>query len=139
MNQERMIHQKGVTFKSRVHAILSGYRLIFNKSSGKPGQGFANIVATDEGLVEGVLYEIGGVDLEKLDQKEGYPDHYNRFLLSVTPEVGESEKAWVYVAQPSKVQAGLKPTKEYLGHLIAGCDLLSQTYCKKLRVIPTLD
>ncbi|MCL0067509.1 hypothetical protein M1N67_01005 [Peptococcaceae bacterium] len=34
-----------------------------------------------------------------------------------------------------EVEGGLKPTKEYLGHLLAGCDLLSKDYCEKLKRI----
>jgi hypothetical protein len=33
----------------------------------------------------------------------------------------------------------LKPTREYLGHLLAGRDLLPPDYWKLLRATPTLD
>jgi len=38
-----------------------------------------------------------------------------------------------------KVGEGLRPTREYLGHLLAGKDLLPAAYWEKLKETPTLD
>ena len=43
----------------------------------------------------------------------------------------------VYVAL--KVGEGLRPTREYLGHLLAGRDLLPADYWERLKATPTLD
>ena len=52
---------------------------------------------------------------------------------------GEEEETITYVANPDKVKNGLKPSKDYLNHLLQGCDLLSERYCEKLRKWSTLD
>ncbi len=52
---------------------------------------------------------------------------------------GEEVEALSYVAKPDKVKDGLRPSKEYLNHLLRGCDLLSREYCQKLKRWKTLD
>ncbi|MCX8189580.1 MAG: gamma-glutamylcyclotransferase, partial [Nitrososphaeria archaeon] len=51
---------------------------------------------------------------------------------------GEQLEAVTYVANPRKIKDGLKPSREYLNHLLKGCDLLSKEYCEKLRLQETL-
>lgn len=129
-----------VRFFSRVSAKLTGYHLAFNKvASGNVGEAFANIIADPTGLVEGALYDISEGDLSKLDEREGYPVHYNRNMLPLKRGDGSTVDAWVYTAQPNKVREGLKPTKEYLGHLLAGWDILSESYFHWLESFETLD
>jgi hypothetical protein len=43
----------------------------------------------------------------------------------------------VYVAL--RTAEGLRPTREYLDHLLAGSDLLPADYWAKLKETPTLD
>jgi gamma-glutamylcyclotransferase len=50
---------------------------------------------------------------------------------------GATVEAITYVAL--KVAAGLKPTRTYLKHLLAGRDLLPADYWEKLNATPTLD
>ena len=52
-------------------------------------------------------------------------------------KAGETVKAVAYVAL--KTAAGLRPTREYLGHLLAGRDLLPQKYWEWLLATPTFD
>lgn len=139
MNPERMI-ERGVSFTSRERAVLKGWRLKFNKvSSINAREGYANIERDDNSVVEGILYTIEDKDIEKLDTFEGYPKHYNRVVLKVKKDNGEEVEALVYIANPDKVKDGLKPSKEYLNHLLRGCDLLSENYCNMLRNWETLD
>ena len=139
MNPERMI-ERGVSFTSRERAVLKGWRLKFNKvSSINAREGYANIERDDNSVVEGILYTIDDKDIEKLDTYEGYPKHYNRVVLKVKKDNGEEVEALVYIANPDKVKDGLKPSKEYLNHLLRGCDLLSENYCNMLRNWETLD
>jgi gamma-glutamylcyclotransferase (GGCT)/AIG2-like uncharacterized protein YtfP len=102
-------------------------------------EGYANIVRDENGIVEGVLYEITDSDLKVLDRYEGYPSHYERIKVVVGMDSGEKVEAVTYIAKPDKVKDGLKPSREYLSHLLKGCDLLSEEYCKKLRMWKTLD
>ena len=139
MNPERM-KERGINFSKRERAILEGWRLKFNKvASRNPNEGYANIEMDDGGVVEGILYTIQDADIKKLDRYEGYPTHYRKLKIRVRLDSGEEEEAITYVANPDKVREGLKPSKEYLNHLLKGCDLLSEEYCEKLRKWETLD
>lgn len=138
MNPERM-RQRGIEFSRREHVILNGWRLVFNKiASRNPKEGYANIEPDEEGVVEGILYEIQDSDLEKLDRYEGYPNHYNRIKVKVKLNNVQEVEAITYIAQHDKIKSGLKPSKDYLNHLLKGCDLLSEKYCERLRRVPVL-
>ena len=105
----------------------------------KPGEGKGNVVPDSHTIVEGVLYDITQSVLDRLDEKEGYPKHYDRKEMYVYLDDGTKVKAWVHIAQPSMVEDGLKPTKEYLSHYLKGKDLLSPTYYQWLEKVETLD
>lgn len=138
MDPDRMI-ERGVSFSQREHAVLRGWRLTFNKISlKKTNEGYANIEKDDKSVVEGILYEIQDEDIEKLDGYEGVPSHYKRLNIVVHSKSGATE-AITYVANPEKVKQGLKPSKDYLNHLLKGCDLLSEEYCEKLNKWKTVD
>ena len=133
------IKERGINFAKREHAIIKGWKLEFNKVSSKnPKEGYANIVMKENSVVEGVLYEIPDSDLKTLDRYEGYPSHYGRIKIIVIMDNGEKVEAVTYVAKPDKVKDGLKPSREYLSHLLKGCDLLSEEYCNKLRRLERL-
>jgi len=133
MNPERM-RKRDVDFLKREHAILEGWRLAFNKIASKnPKEGFANIVKDERCVVEGILYTIQESDIEKIDIYEGYPIHYERIKVTVKLNKGEEVESITYVAKSDKVKEGLKPSKEYLEHLLKGYNLLSNEYCEWLR------
>ena len=139
MNPRRM-RQRGIRFSGRKRAILEGWRLEFNKvASRNPEEGYANIVEDEKGVVEGVLYEIPDPDIYKLDKYEGYPDHYIRIGVTVKLENGREVEAVTYVARGDKVRSGLRPSREYIRHLLRGSDLLSEEYREKLKSWKTLD
>ena len=132
MDAERM-RERGIRFSQRTHGILKGYRLEFNKiASRNPQEGYANVVRFENGIVEGVLYEIPDSDLSKLDMFEGYPDHYDRLMIKVQLDDGQKLEAIIYIAQPDQIAEGLKPSRDYLNHLLAAKDLLSESYRRKL-------
>ena len=56
-------------------------------------------------------------------------------VLGYSRQMGKG--AVTYIAL--KVGEGLKPTREYLDHLLAGKDLLPAAYWEKLKGTPTLD
>jgi len=63
MNPERM-RSTGVDFKQRKKGILCGYCLVFNKiATGVPDAGYANIAPDENGIVEGILYEVEEDDI----------------------------------------------------------------------------
>lgn len=128
-------------FPERVLAVLRDWRLVFNKTAeSAPGVGYANIVPCPGEAVEGILYAVTEEELRKLDFYEGVPDHYKRCGISVErSDTGEIVSAVTYVANPDRVRDGLKPTREYLGHLLAGADYLSKEYVHRLRLVETVD
>jgi gamma-glutamylcyclotransferase len=89
--------------------------------------------------VEGVLYEIADSDLSRLDRFEGYPDHYDRLMIKVELDEGQKLEAIIYIAQPDKIAEGLKPSRDYVDHLLAARDILSKSYRRKLEAWQPLD
>ena len=123
---------------ARMPGRLPGFRLAFNKrASGEEGAAHANIVPDAGGVVEGVLYRLDEAALEVLDRYEGHPEHYGREEMEVRCGDG-TVRAWAYVATPAWTEEGLRPTREYLDHLLAGRDCLSDDYWRMLRETPTL-
>lgn len=138
MNPQRMRERK-IHYTSRIQASLPGYSLKFNKvASRNPFEGYTNIVPEAKGVVEGVLYEIQEADLKKLDKYEGYPDNYDRQKVKVLTATSQ-EEAIAYIACPDKIREGLKPTREYLAHLLVARDMLSEDYYLQLLCCDTLD
>lgn len=137
MNPHRM-QERGISFTSRRPALLEDYKLVFNKKSSRGAFTYANIEPSPGDYIEGALYEFPDHELVILDEKEGYPVHYNRTTLSVKDKNGNSIPATVFFAQPDQTVEG-KPTKEFLNHLLAGEDILSMEYFEKLRQMETHD
>ncbi len=92
----------------------------------------------EDGVVEGIVYEVFDYDIDCLDHREGYPTHYDRKMLKVKLDDGTSVKAITYIAQPGKVKKNLKPTKEYLAHLLKGKKYMSEEYYERLNTTETL-
>lgn len=141
MDEQRMKVERKITFSKRCAAHLPGYRLEFNKvAQSNDRMGYANIVVDSSGLVEGVLYDIDVTSLPKLDKHEVYPDHYLHIPIKVLlPNDGREFCAITYIANPNKVRDGLRPSKQYLGHLLQGKDVLSKGYLNWLETMETLD
>jgi len=138
MNDSRMT-KRGVNFTKKLRGTLSGFRLNFNKKSGKSGNGYANIEPGD-GVVDGVLYETTGEGLRNLDKYEGVKSgHYRRETLKVLTPDGAEVEAVVYVAVAGMTQEGLKPSQAYLDHLLAGREFLSEAYYQHLVGWETLE
>ena len=139
MDPEQM-KERGVVFNRRLKGILKNYKLEFNKVSNIiPGAVFANIELEEDEIVEGILYDISEADILKLDQFEKFPDHYEKIWVDIYLNNSTLEKAIAYIAHLDMVKNGLKPSREYIDHLLKGCDCLSEDYCNKLRSIKTFD
>lgn len=130
-----VMEKKGVEFSSPKPAVLAGYRLLFNKQAMReklpPGIGFANINVDPDGTVEGILYDIDDAHLGRLDESERYPDHYTRIEVTVKTEDGMVQ-CNAYQAQSDKIAAGLRPSRNYLNHILAAKDFLSWQYFQAL-------
>lgn len=138
MDPELMM-ARGARFASRVGAILEHHELVFNKTSGRAGFGYANVSRLRGSFVQGILYDIdesGGMDL---DRCEGAPIHYERSSVSVflVDDLREMT-AMTYVAKPERTSDGLLPTREYMDSLLKGGDLLFPEYVDFLNSFETL-
>jgi len=131
MNPARLVdgrlRPKGVALGLRVGGRLDGWQLTFDKVARSPeGSGAGNIVIASGGCVHGTLNEMPEAGLKVLDVWEGVAGgHYERRLVPVVrADDDETVAAVTYVAL--KTATGLRPTRDYLGHLLAGRDLLPQ-------------
>ena len=129
------MEQKGVEFTARQRVVLRRYRLLFNKQSLRDNLpesiGFANINKCEDGTVEGILYQLVLGALDRLDETERYPNHYDRIRVFVEADSG-IEECWAYQAQPAVTAEGLVPSRNYLNHILAGREFLSQQYFEAL-------
>ncbi|MDR7415266.1 MAG: gamma-glutamylcyclotransferase family protein [Armatimonadota bacterium] len=98
---------------------LRDYRFAFNKK-GNDGSGKANIVPRGGSQVWGAVYRLTSAELSYLDRCEGVPGHYERRQVEVMTREGEIIHAQTYIANREKVSAGLRPTREYLDHILKG-------------------
>jgi hypothetical protein len=100
LDPERM-RESRITFSKRKRAILKDYRLELNKmGSDNLKEGYANVMQFENGIVEGVLYDIGDRDLSKLVRYEGYPDHYGRSKTSRPRGPGFASTPWKGLQTP---------------------------------------
>jgi cation transport regulator ChaC len=99
-------------------ALLRGYRLRFNKLSGKDTSGKANVEPHPDGEVWGVLYSIPEADLKILDSGEGRG--YYRIRLPISLTGGEAREVWVYVASKPSNDPALHPYNWYKRFLVDG-------------------
>ena len=144
MNPVRLVDDrlkpKGVAMGLRIGGRLDGWRLTFDKVARSPkGAGAGNIVLAPGNSVHGTLNEMPPAGFDVLDVWEGVAGgHYARRVVAVVrADTGEAIEAVTYVAL--LVGKGLRPTRDYLGHLLAGRDLLPADYWETLRATPTLD
>jgi hypothetical protein len=133
------LRPEGVGAGERIAGRLDGWRLAFNKQGRVPGTGAGNIVLAPGEVVHGTLNLLPAKGFEILDRYEGVVGgHYERRIVPVVRgDTGEVLEAVTYVAL--LVAEGLRPTRDYLGHLLAGHDLLPADYFRRLSETLTLD
>lgn len=137
---KKRLRPEGVMPGERLAGRLDGWQLAFNKVARIPaGAGVGNIVLQAGSSVHGTLNALPAKGFEVLDHFEGVVGgHYERRTVRVVrPDIGTDVEAITYVAL--KVAEGLRPTREYLGFLLAGRDLLPADYWERLRTTSTID
>jgi gamma-glutamylcyclotransferase len=144
MNVQRLFEERlkpeGVARGERIAGRLDGWRLAFNKRARTPpGAGAGNIMPAMSEVVHGTLNLLPPRGFEILDRYEGVAGgHYERRIVAVVrADTGATIEAVTYVAL--LVGEALRPTRDYLGHLLAGRDLLPPDYCARLSATPTID
>jgi len=137
----QQMKERGVHFSQRMHAVLRGYALRFNKvAAGKnaqEGEGKGNIIKNENELVEGALYD--GISAAGMKTLREHERGYYEKTVTVELDNGERLEAVAFIARDDKTRNGLKPTKEYLKHYLAGRDILTESYFQKLQSTETLD
>ena len=134
------VEKREVEFSERITAVIYDYKLTFDKqATGKAGETYANIQPEKGSIVEGVLYLTDMEGIKKLDRWEGVEwDNYIRKEIEVVIKYTQKKvTAWVYIAHPSKIAVG-KPSREYLEHILAGKDVLSENYYQQLTMVETI-
>lgn len=136
MNPKRMKSRVG-GFNDRSYGVLPSFALDFSKRAYSKGIGYANVVADTTDAVEGVIYTLTTEQIEKLDGFEGVSSgQYKREKVRVFMPDNTPVKAWCYFAKNTGTD--LKPTKDYLSHLIVGAkNFLSDAYVQRLQNQPT--
>lgn len=137
---EDRLKPEGVRWGERVAGRLDGWQLAFDKIARSPaGAGAGNIVPRPGAVVHGTLNALPAEGFAVLDRYEGVAQgHYERRALAVRRgDTGALVEAITYVAL--RTSEGLKPTRAYLEHLLAGRDLLPADYWAELSATPTLD
>jgi gamma-glutamylcyclotransferase len=137
---EERLKPEGVAAGERIAGRLDGWRLAFNKRGRTPpGAGAGNIVVAPGEVVHGTLNLLPPSGFDVLDRYEGVAGgHYERRTMPVVrSDTGAAVEAITYVAM--LVSEGLRPTRDYLGHLLAGRDLLPADYYRQLSETVTVD
>jgi gamma-glutamylcyclotransferase (GGCT)/AIG2-like uncharacterized protein YtfP len=131
MNAARVEARIGATRRS-LAGVLHDHALRFDKASRVAGIAHANVSPFPGERVEGALFELHSSDqITLMDPFEGYPLEYQRHRLPIATAEGAFE-AWVYIAAPGTTAPALRPTREYLDHLLAGEIFLSADYHRRL-------
>ena len=115
-------------------ALLADFELRFDLPVGPGERGVANVAPRPGELVWGVAYLLTHSDAARLDRTEGvHLGGYARLAVAVRAAAGESLAAFTY--HSSRGVAGRKPSRRYLGLILAGARHhgLPADYVERLR------
>ncbi len=135
MNIYRLTSRLGYTPKG-IPITLPNYKLCFNKVADGRQHGYANVMPEEGSSVQGIGYFVRLKDIHKLDIFEGLGYHYTRKNITVCFSDMKTS-ASIYIACKKVTRTGLKPTPEYLKHLILGAYQfkLGKEYVKEVKEI----
>ena len=142
--------RRGITPTRALAARARGWELVLDKPPLVPiGESFANLVATAEGEVFGVVYEITADDLGHIDLTEGVLiGNYARVEIAIEPLGGEPPDGSTGASDPpsraftlvaDKHAPDLLPSDRYMALLVEGAlhHRLPAEWIAKLRAVPT--
>ncbi|MEE9259450.1 MAG: gamma-glutamylcyclotransferase family protein [Nitrospinaceae bacterium] len=144
MNQEYFKSQ-GLEYQAKYNVTLSAWRIIFNKipldNGGQEGLGLCNVEPTpnNAGMMLGVMYEMHKDFRPKLDEIHGHPNEYTRKVVQLTRHDFTLTKGYVYVANPERIQQGLKPNKATMKILRGARKEMDMLYFSRLMNTRTID
>lgn len=123
--------------RQAVLCCLEGFRFAFNKR-GSGGQIYANIIPDDNARVWGVIYLCDPKAIEEMDRYEGVSSgHYERVLVVVTNDSGQSIEAIAYIAGEDFLCDPGKPKAVYLKKIVTGARYheLPEAYIKSIELL----
>jgi len=98
----------------RGNAWLPDHELAFSRyASGRAG-GVLDVRPCPGQLVPGALFQIDDEGLEALDSKEGAPDYYERYPVTVVGSHGEHLQVLTYRVVPGQAAPYVQPSESYL-------------------------
>jgi gamma-glutamylcyclotransferase len=116
-------------------AFLEGYKLTFPQYDIEWRGGVAGIIPSKNSMVEGVIYMISDIDLNKLDSYEDVAKgDYRRECMVVKNIDSDEVKAWTYI--PKGIgNIFYKPTETYKSLILNGAmyNNFSEEYIEYLR------
>ena len=102
------------------HAVLRGYKLVFDVESRFWAGKVADLVEDKDGVVHGVLFEIPPLAKDAVLRKEGVPTGLSQ-EIAVTVEVeGKPLAAKAFTARPEKRSEAGPPSGRLIGYLVEG-------------------
>ena len=110
-----------VLTRRRIHVyeafdyILENAALRFSQSGFYKDHGYASADTVEGQVVYGRMYLIGQTDAARMDYFEGVP--FLRVHEKIFRKVGKVNEAGFFYYRATRVQDGLKPTREYLDYL----------------------
>jgi gamma-glutamylcyclotransferase (GGCT)/AIG2-like uncharacterized protein YtfP len=119
-------------------ARLPGYRLAFTRRSVRTDTGVADVVEDANATVWGVLHELDGVAMEKLDRKEGAGWAYVRRQVQVYDVHDRLLAAQIYVVA-AKSEEHIAPSTSYMARLVRAAEeqRLPDSYVRSLKAVLT--
>jgi hypothetical protein len=118
-------------------AVLEHFELRFDLPVGPGERGVANVAPREGEHVWGALYLLRHAEADRLDRTEGVPhDAYRRLDVEARAIDGARIRAFTY--RSSRGREGRKPSRRYLGLLLAGARHhgLPAHYVERLRAWP---
>src|SRR4051794_5254502 len=109
-------------FARGVPAVLRGYKLVFDVESRFWGGRVANLAASDDGVVHGVLFEIPVPARDAVFRKEGVPTGLSEEIDVTVEAAGESVAAKAFIARAEKRAAPGPASGRLLAYLIEGAE-----------------
>lgn len=112
---EKQMLERGCSIMNKNKGKLYNFEFKFNKKS-KDGSGKANIIEKEGSVVEGVIFEIDEVSLQRLTLKE--VDYHKKIVTILSKN--EVLNCITFVADENKIDNTLKPKKDYKEKIVLG-------------------
>ncbi|AEG60906.1 gamma-glutamylcyclotransferase family protein [Desulforamulus ruminis] len=136
LNPDQMYHERCPGSHFLCRAQLEGYRLVFNKSSGKGG-GIAGLEKSSGDSIWGVIYCLPENGPSILDQKQNQEIQYRKIRMAVKTSFG----ILCCDSYRTVPEGSFLPSRQYLEKMSSGAQFfgLHQQYLRWLVTLPTVN